>query len=192
MIGYWALLRPGELAGSWMPSRRSHTLRRQDVRVVTTRDGREVSVFLRSSKTDQAAAGVTLFLKGRPRDPLCPIRALEEYERVSSGDGSAFLRDEQGRPVTSQRMVALVQAALRQARVGAVEKYTGHSLRIGGASDRFEEGESLEDLRKAGRWAPGSGAVLTYIRRPDGTQRVSSGEGPTRARVSEAESGIPR
>ncbi len=65
-----------------------------------------------------------------------------------------------GKPISGQTVNAVVKRVATHA--GLVGRYSGHSMRIGGATAALQGGMSMEQIRAIGGWE--SKAVLLYLR----------------------------
>ena len=124
----------------------------------------EVVIYIKGSKTDQYSFGCCRnhYTTG---NPLCPIKALAELERVApqrwtSECDEPLFRDEGGAPLRRQDITALLSQAAEAA--GIHSSHIGsHSLRIGGATAMYHAVPDLEKLKRFGRWK--SGAFHVYL-----------------------------
>ena len=123
-----------------------------------------VYVTIKASKTDPFRKGVTICL-GRTDNDLCPVAAMSAYlvVRRKSEGASPFFQFSSGAPLTREMLVKRVREALGPSGV-SVERYSGHSFRIGAATTAAEVG--LEDslIKTLGRWE--SSAYLLFVRVP--------------------------
>ena len=128
----------------------------------------EMSIFLRSSKTDQFNEGTVLthHLAGSDNLDLCVVRAFRDlgmqYPEVFRDEASMPLsRWESGAPVTRDQVRRLLAEAAA-ARGVAVEAMGVHSLRSGGASALYHAtGGNKSLVQRLGRWA--SEAFSGYV-----------------------------
>lgn len=147
-LGMRLMRRPGEIAA----------LRCSDVSFDT--EG-WAWILLRKSKTDQLAVG-----RKMPLEPsgnvTCPVKWLREWLAVYGGMGEAPLFPSlESRDLMSSATVSSVVIFVA-AKVGLVGRYTGHSLRIGGATAAMKGGMTMAMIRAIGGWE--SKAVLLYLR----------------------------
>lgn len=94
---------------------------------------------------------------------LCPIRALLRYRKKSPLQSGPLFHDQRGLPIpASQFRTVLKDCVIRSHLDPAL--YTGHSLRIGGATLAHLHKMPPESIRLLGRWR--SQAFQRYIRPP--------------------------
>lgn len=114
-----------------------------------TRDG--LVVHLRRSKTDQEGQGRKIGIPYGSRTETCPVRAVEEWLRVSGIESGALFRSvnrhaqlQEGR--LSDKAVALV--VKKRAEVAGLDptRYAGHSLRAGLATSAAMAGVSERSI----------------------------------------------
>jgi integrase len=109
------------------------------------------------------------FVRGKviPMEPsggvCCPVRTLDRYlEEFRLGDTEwlfpSMIKSE--KPVSGQAVSKIVKRAAEHA--GLKGRYSGHSLRIGGATAALKGGMTMEQIRSVGEWE--SKAVLLYLR----------------------------
>ena len=148
-VGFRLMRRPGELG----LLRRSHV--REDYRGW-------MWVTIPKSKTDQLGRGKEL-----PIEPCgsryCPAALLQDYLKRFPGLPGDFLFPSITDPrvgVSSSAVSTVVKKFAEHA--GLEGRYSGHSLRIGGATAAMEGGATMAQLRSYGDWV--SDAILRYIR----------------------------
>ncbi len=123
-----------------------------------------VIVTVRKSKTDQAGRGLRLPIEVSD-SPTCPVRLLQRWLRVRRALATAeseewlFVSD-RGEKMTTTAVTTIVQRAAALA--GLQGRFSGHSLRIGGASAAMGAGTSLATIQAVGGWS--SDAVHRYLR----------------------------
>ena len=118
---------------------------------------------IRSSKTDQAGTGATVFV-GAPT-----VDAIDEWlERTGLVDGHLFVKCHRlghvvpnTGPLHNQTLRQIIQR--RAAAAGIKGRISGHSLRVGCAQNLARRGVSLPDLMTAGRWTSADMAA-SYVR----------------------------
>lgn len=116
------------------------------------------------SKTDQTCQGKVVPIE-RGQDLLsCPVQVLLDYLELWNGESpESPLFAQIGQPevpISSQAVSAIVKRAAAHA--GLRGRFSGHSMRIGGATAALRAGLSLEHIRAVGDWT--SDAVLRYLR----------------------------
>lgn len=147
-IGLRCMRRPGELTA----------LRRKDARV---KDGR-LWIFVRKSKTDQFGKGKLIPVDEGASSDSCPVRLLKKWVELAELNPEAplFPNANSGKFGSTAMVTASVKKMAEIA--GEKGKFSGHSLRIGGATAAMSGGMSLAMIRSIGGWE--SPAVLTYLR----------------------------
>ena len=151
-LGMRLMRRAGEIAA----------LSTADVRALP--DG-TVGVFVPRSKTDQLAKGLLLPLDATG-GPACPVALLRRWLTVrpvlaARGPGSdALFITRTGEPLSRSAISSLVSRAASAA--GYEGRFSGHSLRIGGATAAARGGASMALIKAVGAWT--SPAVQRYVR----------------------------
>lgn len=145
LVGFWGLARLGELT-----LHRDHPLifvRRRDLRF--SRDGRHAVIRLRLAKTATPGDIQLLRLTVQP-NRLDPINVLHELITVLPGkpDDPLFPGRLRTIPISRHYISNFLKANGPQEHT----QWSGHSLRIGGASFQAHAGRSVASLKKLGRW----------------------------------------
>ena len=107
-----------------------------------------------SSKTDQQAEGVVLYLGPPTMKALDQIR-LRQPLMPQGDEGEKEVFDLKAATI-SERIAAAARAA------GLGEGYSGHSCRVGMAADLAEAGATMAQLQAVGRWKS-SQTVARYV-----------------------------
>lgn len=154
LVGFWSLARLGEL--TLHEDHPAVFVRRRDVHFSS--DNKTASIMLRLAKT--AAPGETQYLTlcWQP-NILDPVAALKSLLTKSKGgpDDPLFCDLHKGLPIRK----AVVLSFLKRHQPDGGGFWSGHSLRIGGASLRHILGDSMESLKRVGRWR--SSAYSLYV-----------------------------
>jgi integrase len=122
-------------------------------------------VTIRRSKTDQLGAGLLLPLDATG-GPACPVALLERWLVVRpvlatrGAHADALFVTVAGRPLSRSAISSLVARAAAAA--GLDGRFSGHSLRIGGATAAARAGASMATVKAVGGWS--SDAVRRYVR----------------------------
>ena len=149
IVGFCFLMRGSEVAN----------LRQKDVSFGQDGHGRYVTVFIASSKTDQSEVGVFRSLYASD-SLLCPVRNLEKWmKEINSDDESAI-------PLFGPSAMEKLRGILKWAAHSnhlPVDRFSLHSMRIGGATCLFLQGIPLDDIRKYGRWKTTSVNIYLYF-----------------------------
>ena len=142
-----------------------------DVKVDSRASPSFLEVNIKASKTDVFRKGVKVVLGVSGAD-LCPVAAILSYMALPKPKAgpppSPFFTFSDGSPLTRDRLVRELRAALRSAGVEA-DHYAGHSFRIGAATTAAAHGLPDSLIKTLGRWE--SAAYLLYIRTPQSTLR---------------------
>ena len=162
-LGFFAFLRSGEFtvpAGSNFD--RTIHLTPRDFAVDSLQSPSMLKVRLKASKTDPTRRGVDLFI-GRTWNSLCPVVAMLRYLAVRGVDDGPLFREQNGAPLSRQRLVIKVRRALQRAGIDP-SLYAGHSFRIGATTTAASRGISDATIQILGRWS--SDSYTRYIRTP--------------------------
>jgi integrase len=185
LLGFALLARRSELAA----------LNLSDIEAVP---GEGLAVTIRSSKTDQAARGVIRRIHYASNEAVCPVRSVlawtaflagrgsvtgplfvrvDRWGNVGKGAGGRYAsRDGRLRPQAIGAIVASVcgSAGLgapgsgREAPAGERRRYSGHSLRRGGATSMLRAGAQPLAVSRHGRWMDGSRSFAGYVEEATG------------------------
>lgn len=116
---------------------------------------RGVTVFLRSSKTDQTAIGCTLDIPYVSNDDLCAVRALEAWIAAASlSRGPLFISFARGDRPKASRIdpIDVARCLQRAALAGALAgDFAGHSLRRGYITSAIRSGAHVHDVMRRTR-----------------------------------------
>lgn len=110
-----------------------------------------VVVRIRVSKTDREGRGCSISLFAVPGCEVCPVRCLQEYRRGTNWAGGPLLRHEDGTFLPRFQFVAVFKKCLRSLGMDPRD-FTGHSFRIGAATEAARLGMSDEVIKRIGRW----------------------------------------
>jgi integrase len=154
--------------------------------------GEGLAVTIRASKTDQAARGVTRRVHYAASEAVCPVRAAAAWTAFLAGRGVTagplFLRvDRWGnigpaaggryragsgrdrlRPQGIGDVIAAACAAAGLAAPAEERRYSGHSLRRGGATAMLRAGAQPLQVSRHGRWSDSSRSFAGYIEEATG------------------------
>ncbi|KIO22795.1 hypothetical protein M407DRAFT_78823 [Tulasnella calospora MUT 4182] len=184
---FWSCMRLGEILVDsprfFDPSRSP-----SKAMILSSRESREGLPFLSFNipwtKTTKNE-GATVVVNPRQGDPTCPVRALRLHQHANgaSSDPSvpffAFstTSDHTFQPLTRDAFMSRCNNVWAAAGLG---KLTGHSFRIGGATELLLQGKPPYVVQKQGRWK--SSAFLLYWRSVDEviptylSDRISEGD----------------
>ena len=166
-IGYYGLLRVGELA----QSEAGHAIKACDIHIVSNKN--KILIYLYSSKNLNPGSlpqKVHIIAnqdeksgKYRKRN-FCPFHLLQEFlwmrgDYMTENEPLFIFRD--GSPVKCPQVRKTLWEAI--SKLGLPEmSFDVHSLRIGRSSDLIKYRYSIEEVKRMGRWR--SNAVFKYIR----------------------------
>lgn len=156
LIGFWGLARLGELT-----LHRDHPLvfiRRRDLRFSS--NGLHAYIQLRQAKTSQPGEIQVLRLTSQP-NRLDPINVLHELLKSIPGSSDDPLFPGRLRTIPISR--GYVSNFLKSNGPQDTRQWSGHSLRIGGASFQHHAGRSIPSLKRLGRWK--SSVYRRYVRK---------------------------
>ena len=163
LLCFFGFLRAGEIT---VPSDNAYDkgahLSFADISVDSVANPSLLKIRIKASKTDPFRQGVDVFV-GRTDTELCPVAALLSYMAVRGPGPGPLFRFRDGKPLTRERFVQQVRAALSQAGIN-YKGYSGHSFRIGAATTAAKRGVADATIKMLGRWK--SSAYQLYIRTP--------------------------
>lgn len=159
LVGFWGLARLAELTLS--SDHPDFFIRRKDVHFNAGKT--HVKLRIRLAKT--AAPGKDQFLRlSRQPNTLDPLSAILDILNLIPGSGNDALFPSMSVSGPIHRATVIAHFNYRLTPVRGTT-FSGHSLRIGGASLRAHCGNSIASLEKAGRWK--SSCHKRYIHRYD-------------------------
>jgi hypothetical protein len=145
-IGTHGLFRSGEIT---LKPGSTNLLRRTDVSFA--HDGSYVSIFLAESKTDVFRQGVTIRV-ARTGTPSCPVALLRaQFDKAPNKSPTAPLFQKSNGAALSYRDLTNAIKTLTTT-LGLTGNYSGHSLRIGGATSLALMGFQDHEIQTLGRW----------------------------------------
>jgi integrase len=153
--------------------------------------GEGLAVTIRASKTDQAARGVTRRVHYAASEALCPVRAAAAWTAFLAGRGITagplFLRIDRwgnvGAAAGGRYRAASARDRMRPQGIGDIvsaacaaaglapgeqRRYSGHSLRRGGATAMLRAGAQPLSVSRHGRWADSSRSFAGYVEEASG------------------------
>jgi integrase len=160
ILGFTMMARRSELAG----------LHIEDVK---EDDEGDLTILIRSSKTDQEGNGVEVIVPRGVHNETDPVRVVRAYKEALAERGvttGRLLRAvNQWDRITHDAMSGdaineMVQRRAARALPDDHLVYTAHGFRAGGAGEAYRKKAPLSAIRNQGRWAEGSPQVLEYIR----------------------------
>lgn len=165
LVGFWGLARLGEL--TWHRDHPTIFIRRRDVHFYDS--GKRARITVRLAKTSKPGELQFLHLSAQP-NRLDPINILHELlQRIAGApDDPLFPGSTPGKPMHR----SLVSNFLKANGPADTHRWSGHSLRIGGASFQRHAGRNIKSLKRLGRWR--SNAYKVYIRKYSATLRADT------------------
>lgn len=160
ILGFTMMARRSELASLFL----------EDVREDEEGD---LTILIRSSKTDQEGAGAEVIVPRGVHNETDPVRVVRAYKAALAERGittGRLLRAiNQWDQITHDTMSGdaineMVQRRAARALPDDGLTYTAHGFRAGGAGQAYKNKAPLSAIRNQGRWAEGSPQVLEYIR----------------------------
>jgi len=148
VLGFRAMLRPGELA----------KLRMKDVKLLQN----AILVRLGVTKADQTAQRKPVRIEAT-LSVTCPVMLVSAFFRIRlsqyARDKDHFFVSSDGKEMSVPAISNVVSKMAEEA--GIQGKFSGHSLRIGGASAALAAGFSIDQVKALGAWK--SDAVNQYL-----------------------------
>ncbi|GGM84730.1 integrase [Longimycelium tulufanense] len=132
-------------------------------------------VYIRTSKTDQAARGVEVAIPYGTDPTTCPVRLVRAWRATLAEHGittgpllrSVDRHGNLGPSLSTDGLRRIVQGLARRAALPYPETYSAHSLRAGGATSSAQAGAPVSAIAAHGRWSPSSTVVHNYVRAVD-------------------------
>ncbi|XP_073435627.1 uncharacterized protein [Dendrobates tinctorius] len=156
-LAFFGAFRLGELVS---PCRfKKGGLLRQDVDVF----GDRLEIILRSSKMDRDGRGCKVVLFEVSGSPLCPVSCMRNFGTRWGSMTDPLLVHEDGSFLSRFQFVTIFRWCLERGGISARE-YSGHSFRIGAATEAASRGLGEDMVRRIGRWE--SVRFRSYVR-PD-------------------------
>jgi site-specific recombinase XerD len=124
--------------------------------------GGGLAVRMRPSKADQNAMRKPIFIDptGSPTCPAALTRTLISMRRAQGAlESDTVFSDAAGRVLSTSAVSSIVKSVIEHS--GFEGNYSGHSLRIGGASAALAAGYSVDEVMALGAWK--SEAVKQYL-----------------------------
>ncbi|MBO0805125.1 MAG: site-specific integrase [Nocardiopsaceae bacterium] len=154
--------------------------------------GEGLEITIRASKTDQSARGMVRRVHYAANAGVCPVRAvlawldylggcgitagplftrIDRWGNVGTGAGGRY-RSEESRDarLRPQAVGDIIAAACSRAGLPArgERRYSGHSVRRGGATSMLRAGADPLNVSRHGRWADGSAEFAGYVEEATG------------------------
>lgn len=134
LTAFFALLRVGEFC---LSDTGRQNLLTWDQLIFTRTNDKTTSAVLHMSHFKHSLGRPTFVpLVRQHSSHLCPIRALLRYRRQSQFKSGPLFHDIMGRPITCAHFRSVLRACVLRCRLDPA-LYTGHSLRIGGATQAY-------------------------------------------------------
>ena len=145
-------------------------IKAQNVLITSEGQRRVMKVSIPYSKMDQRGVGQTLLIYPNCENPEfpCPIKTMSNYLLARPAHlrpSDPLLVHFDGSPINRQQVNTMLAKILQVSGIAKQGKWGSHSLRIGAATWYYaSKNYSIDKIKEMGRWAPGSNAVLRYIR----------------------------
>ena len=131
-----------------------------------------LEVHIKASKTHSFHQGFTIHL-GATYRVLCAVEAMLGFLILRGDDPGALLKWQSGKFLTRAVFVDKLCTALTVAGL-PVEKYTGHSFRIGAATMAAQCGMEDSLIKTLGRWESSAYKRYIHVRTPQSTLQAVS------------------
>ncbi|MDX3353878.1 tyrosine-type recombinase/integrase [Streptomyces sp. ME01-24h] len=157
--------------GFAMMARRSELAALRIGDVTFTDDG--LTIFIRSSKTDQEAEGAEVNIPHGVHPDTDPVRVVRAWlDALATTEGQllrAVNRWDQLQPggMSGAAINERVRKLAIEAGVPNAVTFTAHGLRAGGPTEAAKAGQPVSFIADHGRWSKNSPQVLEYIRPVD-------------------------
>jgi hypothetical protein len=151
LVGLYGIMRAGELTISSDNVFNPHThVTRKHAKVYPD----HATIFLPASKTDRLGHGTKVTIPHIAEVDHCPHCMLRFWlQLTNTEEPDAHLFSIKGTPYAKTEFIKEMQQTLRSAGVPNVEAYTGHSLRLGGATFAKAAGLNDDQIQVLGRWS---------------------------------------
>ena len=165
LLGFFSLCRAGETFGPFKPEDADHILKWKNLSCgygITRQERADkrskwVDVHFDSHKGDRYKKGCTVRL-GKVDDPmLCPIKAIRwiqkgrDYLGLRNIDNSRVSEVGKGVVIHRQKVINRIKKVARSQGMDS-SRFSGHSLRVGGATQLMAAGFDAEVIKLIGRW----------------------------------------
>lgn len=140
--------------------------------------GEGLEITIRTSKTDQSARGIVRRVHYAAAEEVCPVRAVLAWLEYLAGRGVAagplFTRIDRwwnlGTRLTPHSVGTIISDACSRAGLPArgERRYSGHSVRRGGATSMLRNGADPLNVSRHGRWADASAEFAGYVEEATG------------------------
>ena len=160
-LAYYGLMRIGELTWS------DHVMLAKDIHIATNRD--RILIVLHSSKTHGRESRpqnirIEALYMGRHSGSFCPFKTARQFMAIRGNyitDDEPFFIFSDGVPVKPNQVRKKLSQALTSLGLDS-SLYGMHSMRSGRATDMYKLGNSIQEIKVAGRWQ--SGAFYKYLK----------------------------
>ena len=110
MLAFYGFLRVGEFTCANKKGV-SHVIQSGDVFI--NQDESQITVILRSSKTDQGGKVTAILIGKNEKGSLCPVRAVSNFMSVKPGRGGAFFVHFENTSLTSYQIGHMVKKGVK-------------------------------------------------------------------------------
>ena len=151
LVGLYGIMRAGELTISSDTTFNPHThVTRGHVKI----HAGHATLFLPASKTDRLGHGTHVHIPHIAEADQCPHCMLRLWLQSTASEGpDSQLFSINGTPYPKADFIKEMQCTLRAIDVPEVVAYTGHSLRLGGATFAKAAGLTDDQIQVLGRWS---------------------------------------
>lgn len=159
LVAFFGLFRIGELTLSRLGH--SNLIQKENVQIEHS-DSKLTSISI-EIKSFKHSAGRTekIPLSLQPQKSICPVRALARYMRYATVSQGPLFQHPNGKPLTVSEFSRVLKKLVTKCHLDP-NRYTCHSLRIGGATHAHLLNMPATQIQKLGRWK--SSAFKKYIR----------------------------
>ena len=156
-LAFFAFLRIGEFAETQFAER--HIIHVNDVSVDS--NGKNVSIMLSSSKTNQFGNKITLEIPTNKCENICPVKNMQRYLKIRPKIEGPLFCHLNHKTLTRYQVSSVLKSTMKFLNFDERD-YNTHSFRIGAATSFALLEKSDHEIKKMGRW--NSCAYLKYIR----------------------------
>lgn len=156
LCAFWGMARLGEFIQA---TYEEGAITRNDISFGTNPSGRYIRLHLRKAKTAPPGEIQIIHLQSQP-SVLDPVAAVERLLLANKGSNSdSLLFHTKNSPVSKKLVIKILELVWGPS---SLDKWTGHSFRVGGASLQHNLVAPIDVIKSLGRWE--SVAYLKYIR----------------------------
>lgn len=160
-LAFYGLLRIGEITfgGNYQSD---HVLGLSSLKFVSNEKEVSLLVTVPYSKNDQYGNSASIRIP-ETKSSTCPVAHMRSFLAMRPQCKGPLFCHYSGAPLTRYQFSAILSKVINIVGDKSVKgKFRSHSFRIGRASDLFDKGFSIDDIKIMGRWK--SDAYKSYIR----------------------------